>query len=193
MYDAFIELIRPVPLLFYIFAYGLSATPTSYLVLKIIHKREFSKRESHAHSATYLWQTAARWSAILVFALDLLKGLIPCAIALSLEVPLEAIAMIGFFSVLGHCFSLWLGFSGGNGGVTAAGSMLIIFWPAAIANFTTNALLILIGSRPALASVIGSLVGACVIFGGLKNKVVWLVVAAMVMAIVIRHLSFRQR
>lgn len=189
MHDLIIEIVKPLHLLFYIFAYGLSATPTSYLVARIIHKTDLKKAPGHRHTASYVWKTMSKRSGALVFGLDLLKGLIPCAIAQSLEVPLEIIALIGFFAVLGHCFSMWLSFSGGHGGTTAAGAMLIVFWPAAIANMGATSLLMMMRFSAAGASMLGSLIGMCVLFFGLTNKAVWLIVAAMTAVIIVRHLS----
>jgi len=79
----------------------------------------------------------------IVFTLDLLKGLIPVAIA-SLIVdqipPIErdwrvfmAWLSVGAAAVLGHMFSLFLRFKGGKGVATSAGVMLGLFpyftWP----------------------------------------------------------------
>src|SRR5690349_17429388 len=71
----------------------------------------------------------------LVFTLDLLKGLFPTAIAASL-LHGQALTtrhfliwlLVGFAAILGHMFSLFLGFKGGKGVATSCG-VLLGLWP----------------------------------------------------------------
>ncbi len=66
--------------------------------------------------------------AIVLFA-DLLKGVLALQLTrmiLGNEFPLLATAGIG--SLVGHNFSLWIGFKGGRGLATAAGVMLVLNW-----------------------------------------------------------------
>jgi glycerol-3-phosphate acyltransferase PlsY len=83
----------------------------------------------------------------LVFTLDLLKGLIPTAIAAVLlhRLPLTQAdfllwLLVGFAAILGHMFSLFLRFKGGKGVATSAGVLLGVFpyftIPGVVAIFT---------------------------------------------------------
>src|SRR4051794_38532050 len=70
----------------------------------------------------------------LVFTLDLLKGLLPTALAASLlhGQPLSMShfllwLLVGFAAILGHMFSLFLGFKGGKGVATSCGVLLGVF------------------------------------------------------------------
>src|SRR6185437_8089409 len=103
----------PQNLLFYFFAYALAATPTAYLVTRFIHGIDVKKTPLKLHTSTYVWRTMSKKSGLLVFVLDMLKGVIPCAIAFSLLTPPEVIALIALVAVIGHCFSIWLHFFGG--------------------------------------------------------------------------------
>ena len=83
----------------------------------------------------------------LVFFLDLLKSLIPVAIAsvLAHRIPSEQRdwriyllwLLVGFAAVIGHMFSIFLRFKGGKGVATSAGVMLGLFpyytWPGLVA------------------------------------------------------------
>lgn len=189
MRDLLFEIIKPEHLLFYLFAYGLAATPTSSLVARFFHRMDPRAHPGFRHTASYLFESVSKAGGAVVFVLDFLKGLIPCAIALSLNVPVEIIALIGFAAVIGHCFSMWLWFLGGHGGATMAGAMAIVFWPASIAIAFTNWAVFLFGLSAGVASIIASLVGLLVVFFALANKVVCLIVLAMVVAIVVRHRS----
>src|SRR2546422_4887359 len=70
----------------------------------------------------------------LVFTLDLLKGLIPTAVA---AVPLHGAfltrgdfvlwLLVGFATIVGHMFSVFLNFHGGKGVATSTGVLLGVF------------------------------------------------------------------
>jgi glycerol-3-phosphate acyltransferase PlsY len=68
------------------------------------------------------------WWGILTLTADLAKGLLPvlgCMWAMAGAVDLDFwIACTGLSSVLGHCYSIFLGFRGGKGVATAAGVFL---------------------------------------------------------------------
>ena len=70
----------------------------------------------------------------LVFTLDLLKGLVPTAIAAALLhdkalTPTDYLLwlLVGFAAIAGHMFSVFLGFQGGKGVATSAGVLLGLF------------------------------------------------------------------
>src|ERR1700733_14256825 len=71
----------------------------------------------------------------IVFVLDLLKGFLPmlaAAFVLRGEVPDRRIYLlwlaVGFAAILGHMFSVFLGFKGGKGVATSTG-VLLGLWP----------------------------------------------------------------
>src|SRR6187551_1962512 len=71
---------------------------------------------------------------VLVFTLDLLKGLLPTALAASLlhgraltTVDFILWLLVGFAAILGHMFSIFLGFKGGKGVATSCGVLLGVF------------------------------------------------------------------
>lgn len=185
----FIDLFRSEYLLLYLFAYGLAAIPTSYLVSRILYRTNFKKHEVKSHTASHLYRNLSKKAGLLVFLLDVQKGLLPCAIGLSLNMPVEILALAGVFAVLGHCFSIWLKFFGGHGGATAAGSMLIIYWPAAIVMMITNYCLILLSLNAGLAALVAIFLGILVLWMGVANKVVLLIVFNMAVIVIARHYS----
>ncbi len=181
-----LEIISPLNLLFYLFAYGLACVPTSYWVARIFHRQVLEREKVYSHTATYLWQRMSIGAAIVVVVLDVLKGLIPCAIAHSLDAPPLVIAITGFFAVSGHCFSILLRFAGGHGGATFAGVMLVIAYPAALLTLLINYLMIMLKMRPGLASMIATLAGAAVALFLHQEPLVWLFVIAMVAIVFLR-------
>jgi acyl phosphate:glycerol-3-phosphate acyltransferase len=188
----FLELaLMPLNLLFYFFAYALAATPTAYLVAKIVHRVDAKKNPLKIHSSLYVWRTMSKKSGLLVFVLNLLKGVIPCGIAYSLQVPTEIIALIGLVAVFGHCYSIYIGFGGGFGTATAAGALLFVYWPASVFGMLFFLLLLVLGFRADRASLISGAIGIGVLIVGVTNKIVWLIVALMAVIILLRHRSYR--
>ena len=62
--------------------------------------------------------------SFIVALLDLVKGIVPVLIALNLKLPLFIVILSGIIVVLGHDFSMFLGFKGGKGTLTSLGVLL---------------------------------------------------------------------
>ncbi len=104
-------------------------------------------------------------------------------------------------SILGHCFSPFLGFRGGKGVATGFGSVLAM-WPVmtipAIAAFTVWALVLGLTRLMSLASIVGALVLPATVLAmtlGLEDRTSWsgaipfLIVTSLIAALV----AFRHR
>ena len=74
--------------------------------------------------------TGSKSAGFIVFLIDFLKGLIPIAILIYFfDFRLPYIMLPAVLTVIGHNYSIFLGFKGGRGLATAAGaSLLINFW-----------------------------------------------------------------
>ena len=75
--------------------------------------------------ATNVARTVGPGPGALVLALDLSKGLVAAGVGLTLAGPGLA-GLAGAAAVLGHCWSLFLGFRGGKGVATACGALLVL-------------------------------------------------------------------
>ncbi len=82
--------------------------------------------------ATNVLRLGSRKAAALTLAGDLLKGLVPVAMAMSLEAEPVLIAATGLGAFLGHLYPVYFGFRGGKGVATAAGVYLAISWLAVL-------------------------------------------------------------
>jgi glycerol-3-phosphate acyltransferase PlsY len=96
----------------------------------------------------------------LVFVLDLLKGLIPMlAAALVLRNHYLLWLAVGFAAIVGHMFSLFLGFKGGKGVATSTG-VLLGLWPYYTIPGLIGALIWIISFKTwryvSLASILGA-------------------------------------
>jgi glycerol-3-phosphate acyltransferase PlsY len=74
--------------------------------------------------ASNVWRICGPVAGGLVFALDVLKGLLPPLVggALHLASPWQIAA--GLLAIIGHNYSIWLGFKGGKGVATGLGVLI---------------------------------------------------------------------
>ena len=144
----------------------------------------------------------ARWGA-LVFALDLVKGLVAVLIARVLALapappgPPDTSHVLlftlvgGVGAILGHVFTPWLRFQGGRGVATSLGVFLgIVPWPTLLA-FLLWAVLFAISKRVSVGSIGAATVYPVLVWflAGAESRVIVTAVTAAVAALVlVRHL-----
>ncbi len=143
-------------------AYLWGSLPAGYWMGKILRGKDYDIRNygSHKIGATNVQRTLGNGPALIVFVLDISKGVGPALIA-----SLVPFFMIGGWGVLiasiaallGHCYPVFIGFKGGRGVLTGAGGLLIVspltFLIGAITTFSTIAL----SRYVSLGSIVGCL------------------------------------
>ncbi|HIE06275.1 MAG TPA: glycerol-3-phosphate 1-O-acyltransferase PlsY [bacterium (Candidatus Stahlbacteria)] len=102
----------------YLIAFLLGSIPSGPIIARL-KGVDLKSVGSGNIGATNVYRALGRSYGLLVFILDLLKGLTPMAIFLD--------PWIVPACVLGHCFSPWLIFRGGKGVSTFIGSMMPLF------------------------------------------------------------------
>ena len=106
-------------------SYLLGAIPTSYLAGRLIRGIDLREHGSRNLGATNLYRVLGWRFAIPVGLLDAAKGLIPVLVFAPRVSDSEVFALVcGLTAVVGHVFSIFVGFKGGKGVATAAGVML---------------------------------------------------------------------
>jgi glycerol-3-phosphate acyltransferase PlsY len=106
-------------------SYLLGAIPTSYLAGRLFRGIDLREHGSRNLGATNLYRVLGWRYAIPVGLFDAAKGLIPVTVFAPRASPSDLFALVcGLTAVLGHAFSLFVGFKGGKGVATAAGVML---------------------------------------------------------------------
>jgi acyl phosphate:glycerol-3-phosphate acyltransferase len=106
-----------------IFAYLLGSFPSAYVAAKIKKGIDIRRHGTGNVGATNTLLVVGPIFAILVYAIDLLKGLIPVLLARSIFGTDLSMGLAGLAAILGHDFSIFLGFSGGKGVATTTGVM----------------------------------------------------------------------
>jgi len=116
--------------LFAVAGYFIGAIPFGYLIARAKGVNLFAVGSGNI-GATNVGRVLGRKIGILVFVLDFLKGAIPVAIADG-DAPRSVATALA--AVLGHMFPVYLGFRGGKGVATGAGTVFVLVpGPAGIA------------------------------------------------------------
>jgi len=128
--------------------------------------------------------------SVVVFLLDFAKGFVPVTLARLAGVDGWWVAAVGIAAVIGHCWSPLIGFKGGKGMATGAGSAAGMF-PWVLLVFPLMVLVVALTRYVSLASLVGSLaVSVVVVMLGAFGLVSWstpLAIVAITAIIVLKH------
>lgn len=106
-------------------SYFLGAIPTSHLVSRVFARIDLREHGSGNLGATNLYRVLGWKYAIPVALFDIAKGAVPVLLFAPQVSDSELFAVAcGVAAILGHVFSVFVGFKGGKGVATAAGVML---------------------------------------------------------------------
>jgi glycerol-3-phosphate acyltransferase PlsY len=139
-------------------AYLLGATPTSYLVGRA-RGVDLRQHGSGNLGATNAFRVLGWKAAAPIFVVDILKGWFPTAFFPLWDgdpLPHWALAY-GFAAIIGHVFSLYVGFRGGKGVATGAGVFLALAPWAVLAGLLSWAAIIYLTGYVSLASITAAL------------------------------------
>jgi acyl phosphate:glycerol-3-phosphate acyltransferase len=109
-------------------SYLIGAIPTSYLVGKVFRGIDLREYGSRNLGATNLYRTLGWKFAIPVGLFDVAKGAVPVLAFGGLAPPSipQFPVLCGVSAVMGHVFSIFVGFKGGKGVATAAGMVMAL-------------------------------------------------------------------
>jgi acyl phosphate:glycerol-3-phosphate acyltransferase len=106
-------------------SYLLGAIPTSHIVSRTIARIDLREHGSGNLGATNLYRVLGWKYAVPVALFDIAKGAVPVLLFAPQASRSELFAVAcGVAAILGHVFSVFVGFKGGKGVATAAGVML---------------------------------------------------------------------
>ena len=112
--------------------YLLGSIPFGYIVSKC-RGIDIRQHGSGNIGATNVFRTLGRKWGVLVFALDVLKGIVAVQLAMRFYASPNFGIAAGLGCFLGHCFPVWLGFKGGKGVAVGAGVLIgLTPWTAII-------------------------------------------------------------
>lgn len=128
-------------ILLYLAAYLIAGIPFGYLLAKHYAGVDIKESGSRNIGATNVLRVVkeqdpklAKKLGAATFFLDAIKGVVVILVAKVLGAPESVLWTIAVLAVVGHCFSLFLGFEGGKGVATGFGVLLVMMpIPALIA------------------------------------------------------------
>lgn len=143
-----------------IIAYLWGSLPSGYWIGKLLRGRKFDIRQhgSHKIGATNVQRTLGTVPAIVVFLLDISKGIGPALLAAFVPFFYAGgwgIFVAGLATLLGHCFPIFIGFRGGRGVLTVGGVLLIISPSIFAIDAITTLSTIAISRYVSLGSIVG--------------------------------------
>ncbi len=166
-------------------SYFLGAIPTSYLVVKLVKGQDLRTMGSGNLGATNLYRVLGWRYALPVALFDVLKGAIPVLVFAPRAGSWEFTPLVlGIAAVIGHVFSVFVGFRGGKGVATGAGIVLGLAPWAFVAALAAWVLVVGASGYVSLGSIVAALVltPAVYLLHPERRSMLWLfaVVAALI-------------
>lgn len=176
-------------ILLVIAAYFIGAIPFAYIIVKLIKKIDIRTVGSGNAGATNAARVLGKWGFISVFVLDALKGFIPVFISLYFYGQTMITLVTAAVVVLGHTYTVFLGFKGGKGVATGAGVFLALA-PVEIGIGLIVFIIVFLATRMVSAgSILGSLallIAVCALSDWFALKVL---TAVIVFFVIFKHRS----
>lgn len=111
-------------ILLLLFAYLLGSVSSAIVVSRFFGIEDPRKVGSGNPGATNVLRYGGKKAAIVTLAGDILKGIVPVAVAHVLKVDASVLGLTMLAAFLGHLFPVFHHFKGGKGVATAAGALL---------------------------------------------------------------------
>jgi glycerol-3-phosphate acyltransferase PlsY len=171
-------------------AYLLGAVPFGKIIARLAAQIDITKRGSKNIGATNVARELGIKWGLLTLALDVLKGLVPILVfsAYFLEADLSgriALAAVSLCPLLGHQFSIFIGFRGGKGVATALGIYLALSPASCLLGLLVFLLVVLKWDFISLGSMVSA--GSIPIFLTLFHQPKPVILASVVMAALIYY------
>jgi acyl phosphate:glycerol-3-phosphate acyltransferase len=120
-----------MPLVVVIVSYLIGAIPTGLIVVRLLSGEDIRRHGSGNIGTVNVLRVAGLATAIVVLAVDILKGLAPVMLAVRAGAPAPVVVLGGLAAIAGHNWSVFLRFQGGKGVATSFGVLLGLSWSAA--------------------------------------------------------------
>ncbi|MDQ6883273.1 MAG: glycerol-3-phosphate 1-O-acyltransferase PlsY [Candidatus Dormibacteraeota bacterium] len=110
------------------FGYLLGSVPSGWLVMKVYRNQDVRRLGSGNIGAANVYRAGGAGAFAFTLIADGLKGIIPvlAGILLAVDNAEVTLPLIGMAAVIGHTWSIYLGFRGGKGVATSGGVMLVL-------------------------------------------------------------------
>lgn len=160
-----------MPILFIFLAYLAGSIPSGVWYSKYVHKIDVRELGSGNSGGTNIGRNFGAVAAILVIAVDVLKGWLPILLAKHFFPTLDwAIMLTGIASIIGHAYPLWASFRGGKVVATSVGVLLGFWFNIALVQVALLALLVFLTSMVSLSAILSySLIAIYILIAAPSN------------------------
>ena len=186
----------PSAALWLLASYFLGAVPTSYLLSRLFAGIDLRQHGSGNLGATNLYRVLGWKYAIPAAVVDIAKGVVPVLVFAPRVSDSQLFALAcGAAAIVGHVFSVFVGFKGGKGVATAAGVMLALAPAALLVAAAVWGVLVWLTGYVSLGSIVAAAVLPFAIYlleDSRTPALVW-IAAAIAVAVIILHWRNIQR
>jgi glycerol-3-phosphate acyltransferase PlsY len=187
--------------------YLLGSIPSGWLAGRLLRGIDIRQEGSGSTGATNVLRVVGKGPALVVFAVDVLKGTAAVLLARQLlagglepGLLLDGVVVAaGLAALAGHIWPVWLGWKGGKAVATGLGMLLGLAWPVGLACFGIFLAVLTFSRIVSLSSVVAALALPLLMLAwstgqGLGARPAYLVLALITAVLVIwRHRSNLQR
>ena len=135
-------------------AYLIGSISSAVLTCRIMGLPDPREDGSRNPGTTNVLRLGGKKAAAITLLGDMLKGLLPTALAATWLGTPEAISAAALGSFLGHLYPIWFGFIGGKGVATALGAVFGASWLCGLLAAGTWLLVLAIGRYSSLSALI---------------------------------------
>ena len=134
-------------------SYLLGSFPSGFLYAKNLKGIDLRYVGSGSTGATNVLRNIGTWPALVVFIIDVLKGLIAVKIAYFFLSDEIYQVLAGLCAITGHIWPIWLKGKGGKAVATGLGMFIALSWKVGLASFGTFLIVISLTKVVSLASI----------------------------------------
>ncbi len=143
--------------LFVVAGYVLGSMPWGYWLVRLVKRDDIRRHGSGNIGTVNVFRVAGTPTAVAVLAVDIVKGLVPVLLAVRLDTGPWVTMLCGLAAIVGHNWSVFLGFRGGKGIATSFGVLVGLSPVAALAGAAVWILVVAITRYSSLGSLLGAL------------------------------------
>lgn len=174
---------------FALFAYLLGSISTAIISCKLMGLPDPRSGGSKNPGATNVLRLGGKKAAAITLAGDMLKGLLPVAVAVIAGMSDVVIAATGIAAFLGHLYPVYYGFAGGKGVATLFGVLLGTQWMAGLATIGCWLLMAKVFKVSSLSALVAALAAPVLIWYFTRSPALTTTTAIMTLLLYWRHRS----
>jgi len=156
-----------------LFSYLIGSIPSGYILGKIFKKIDLREHGSGNVGATNTLRVLGTGFGVIALILDIGKGML-CLFLCSrfLDNPTDlSMILVGVMAILGHIFTIFLGFKGGKGVATSAGVFVYLLPIPSLITFAVFILVVYVSKYVSLGSMVSALVlWIMILFTNIRNS-----------------------